>query len=301
MHQPARAELPHTASADTPGFSLQAGRVQGDPALAPGRELAGRVLASKVPVVTVYFWIIKVLTTGMGEAASDSLVRAGGALAVAVAAVALVASFFVQFAVSRYIPGVYWLAVVMVSVFGTMAADVPHALGIPVWATSTGYLLAVLAIFWVWRRNEGTLSFSSITTRRREAFYWAAVLATFALGTAVGDLTAFTWGWGALASGVIFALLFALPGAARRWLGFNAVAAFWTAYILTRPLGASFADWMGGSARRGGLGLGMPVTTLVWTIAIVGFVVFLAATHRDDRSARATQHPGAAREETTRQ
>jgi uncharacterized membrane-anchored protein len=300
MHQPGRAELRHTGSTDSPGAPAQPGRAPDDMAMAPGQVLAGRVLASKVPVVTVYFWIIKVLTTGMGEAASDSLVRAGGAVAVAAAAVALAASFLAQFAVSRYIPAVYWLAVVMVSVFGTMAADIPHALGVPVWATSAVYLLAVLVIFWVWRRNEGTLSFSAITTRRREAFYWAAVLATFALGTAVGDLTAFSWGWGALASGVIFAVLFALPGAARRWLGFNAVAAFWTAYILTRPLGASFADWMGGSAHRGGLGLGKPMTTLAWSIAIVGFVVFLAVTHRDVRGVRAAQHPGAARGETTR-
>lgn len=275
MHQPARTELPRTPPTDSPGV------------------LAGRALVSKVPVVTVYFWIIKVLTTGMGEAASDSLVRAGGVVAVAVTAVALVASFVAQFAVSRYIPAVYWSAVVMVSVFGTMAADVPHALGIPVWVTSTGYLLAVLAVFWVWRRIEGTLSFSAITTRRREAFYWAAVLVTFALGTAVGDLTAFVWGWGALASGVVFAVLFALPGVARRWFGLNIVAAFWIAYILTRPLGASFADWMGGSAGHGGLGWGKPVTALVWTIAIIGFVVYVAATHRDlRRPGGTTDHAG---------
>lgn len=191
--------------------------------------------ASKVPVVTVYFWIIKILTTGMGEAASGSLVRAGGAVAVAVTAVALVASLVAQFTVSRYLPGVYWLAVVMVSVFGTMAADIPHFLGIPVWATSTAYLLAVLVIFYGWHRAEGMLSFSAITTRRRESFYWAAVLSSLALGTAVGDLTAFAWGWGALASGIIFAVLFALPGLARRRFGFSTVAAFWIAYILTRP------------------------------------------------------------------
>jgi uncharacterized membrane-anchored protein len=240
-----------------------------------------RDLTSKVPVVTVYFWIIKVLTTGMGEAASDSLVQVGGALAVAATAVALVASFVVQFKVSRYIPGVYWLAVIMVSVFGTMAADIPHFLGIPVWATSTAYLLAVVAIFYAWRRAEGTLSFSAINTRRREAFYWAAVLATFALGTAVGDLTAFAWGWGALASGIIFAVLIALPALARRWAGLNTVLAFWLAYILTRPLGASFADWMGGSGRHGGLGWGKPLVAAVWSAAIVAFVGYLAATRRD--------------------
>jgi uncharacterized membrane-anchored protein len=246
-------------------------------------------LANKVPVVTVYFWIIKVLTTGMGEAASDALVRWGGAVAVVVTGLALVASFVAQFRVSRYIPGVYWLAVVMISIFGTMAADIPHFLGIPVWATSTGYLLAVLVIFFVWYRVEGTLSFSAITTRRRETFYWAAVLATFALGTAVGDLTAFSWGWGALASGIIFAVLIALPGLARRWLGLNTVAAFWVAYSLTRPLGASFADWMSGSARHGGLGWGAPVVAAAWSAVIVVFVGYLAITDRDVRAD--AQHP----------
>jgi uncharacterized membrane-anchored protein len=221
----------------------------------------------------------------MGEAASDALVRAGGALAVAVTALALLVSLVAQFMVSRYLPVVYWLAVVMVSVLGTMAADIPHFLGIPVWATSTGYLLAVLAIFYGWYRAEGTLSFSAITTRRRETCYWAAVLATFALGTAVGDLTAFAWGWGALASGLIFAVLFALPGIAHRWLGLNAVAAFWSAYILTRPLGASFADWMSGSSRHGGLGWGAPVVAALWSAAIVALVVYLAVTQRDARNA----------------
>jgi uncharacterized membrane-anchored protein len=244
----------------------------------------GYDLASKVPVVTAYFWIIKVLTTGMGEAASDALVKAGGVVAVAATAVALVASFIAQFKVSRYIPGVYWLAVVMVSVFGTMAADIPHFLGIPVWATSMAYLLVVVVIFYVWHRAEGTLSFSAINTRRREAFYWAAVMATFALGTAVGDLTAFSWGWGALASGIIFAVLIALPAMARRWVGLNTVAAFWIAYILTRPLGASFADWMGGPTRHGGLGWGMALVAGVWSAAIVAFVVYLATTRRDVRA-----------------
>lgn len=264
----------------------------------PGSRPAIGELASKVPVVTVYFWIIKILTTGMGEAASDALVRAGGAVAVAVTGVALVASLVAAFAVSRYVPGVYWLAVVMVSVFGTMAADIPHFLGIPVWATSTAYLLAVLVIFYGWHRAEGTLSFSAINTRRREAFYWAAVLATFALGTAVGDLTAFAWGWGALASGVIFAVLFALPGLARRRFGFNAVAAFWIAYILTRPLGASFADWMAGSSRHGGLGWGAPVVAAIWSAAIVAFVVYLAITHRDVSAEvqPRTQHPARRRD-----
>jgi uncharacterized membrane-anchored protein len=200
-------------------------------------------VASKVPRVTVAFWIVKILTTGMGEAASDALAKAGGLVAVAATGLAFLASLVAQFRVSRYHPGVYWLAVVMVSVFGTMAADVPHFLGIPVWATSSAYLLAVVVIFALWHRSEGTLEFGSINSRRRESYYWAAVLATFALGTAVGDLTAFSWGWGALTAGIVFAALFCPPGAARRWLGLNGVAAFWSAYVLTRPFGASPTGW----------------------------------------------------------
>jgi len=174
---------------------------------------------------------------------------------------------------------VYWLAVVMISVFGTMAADIPHRLGISLWVTSAAYLVAVLAIFAVWHRLEGTLSFSAIDTRRRESFYWAAVLATFALGTAVGDLTARNWGLGYLASGLMFIVLIGLPIIARRWFRLGAVPAFWIAYVLTRPLGASFADWMG--SRRGGLGMGSGLVALLWTIAILALLGYLALTRND--------------------
>jgi uncharacterized membrane-anchored protein len=235
---------------------------------------------SKVPVVAASFWVLKILTTGFGEAASDALVRTFGGVAVAVTAVALVASFVAQFRASRYVPVVYWLAVAMVGVFGTMAADVPHFLGVPLWATTTGYLLAVLAIFLTWYRLEGTLSFAGITAGRREALYWAAVVATFALGTAVGDLTADTWGLGNLASGIGFAVLIVLPVAGHRWLGLNAVAAFWISYVLTRPLGASFADWMGSPSFRGGLGIEMALVAGLWALAIAGVAVHLAVTHR---------------------
>ena len=236
--------------------------------------------ASKVPIVTASFWVLKILTTGMGEAASDALVRAFGGVAVAVTAVALVASFVAQFRASRYVPWIYWLAVAMVGVFGTMAADLPHFLGVPLWATSAGYLLAVLAIFAVWYRLEGTLSFSGITGGRREAFYWSAVVATFALGTAVGDLTAQNWGLGNLVSGLMFAVLIVLPVLARRWFGLSAVAAFWLSYVLTRPLGASFADWMGTPSFRGGLGIEMAIVAASWALAIAGFVTYLAVARR---------------------
>lgn len=239
-------------------------------------------MSNKVPVVTGFFWAIKILTTGMGEAASDWLVRLGGAVAVGVTFVVLVAGLVLQFKVSRYVVWIYWFAVVMISVFGTMAADIPHRLGISLWVTSAAYLVAVLVIFAVWHRLEGTLSFSAIDTRRREAFYWTAVLATFALGTAVGDLSARNWGLGYLAAGIMFIVLIALPLVARRWFRLGAVPAFWIAYVLTRPLGASFADWMG--ARRGGLGMGAGPVALLWTLAIIALLGYLAFTHKDRRA-----------------
>jgi uncharacterized membrane-anchored protein len=250
--------------------------------------------ASKVPIVTSSFWILKILTTGMGEAASDALVRAFGGVAVAATAVALVASFVAQFRASRYVPWIYWLAVAMVGVFGTMAADLPHFLGVPLWAISAGYLLAVLAIFGVWYRLEGTLSFAGITGGRREAFYWAAVVATFALGTAVGDLTAQNWGLGNLVSGIMFAVLIVLPVLARRWFGLSAVAAFWISYVLTRPLGASFADWMGTPSFHGGLGIEMALVAALWALAIAGFVAYPAVTRRGGGAEREILEDGVA-------
>jgi uncharacterized membrane-anchored protein len=170
----------------------------------------------------------------------------------------------------------------MVSVFGTMAADVLHVgLHIP-YLVSTPFFMVVLAVvFVVWHKVEGTLSIHSIHTRRREAFYWATVLATFALGTAAGDLTATTAGLGYLGSGVMFAVVIAIPALACRRFGLNAIFAFWFAYIVTRPLGASFADWMAVSHHRGGLALGLGPVSLGWTIVIFGFVAFLAVTRRD--------------------
>jgi uncharacterized membrane-anchored protein len=239
--------------------------------------------ASTVPTVTVYFWITKVLTTGMGETTSDYLARRLGPVpAVGLAAVALVISLALQAAARRYVAWIYWLAIVMVSVFGTMAADVLHVgLGIPYVVSTVFFAVALAAIFAVWHACEKTLSIHSIHTRRREMFYWATVLTTFALGTAAGDLTATTLRLGYLASGVLFAVVIAVPAVARWRFGLNAVLAFWLAYIVTRPLGASFADWMAVPRSRGGLAYDYGPVSLALTVLIIGFVGYLAVTRKD--------------------
>jgi uncharacterized membrane-anchored protein len=182
-----------------------------------------------------------------------------------------------QLASKRYLPWVYWSTVVMVSVFGTMVADGLHVvLGVPYFASALFFAVVLVAVFAVWYVSEKTLSIHSVRTRRREVFYWATVVVTFALGTAVGDLTATTMGLGYLSSGVVFALVIAVPALGYWKFGLNAVAAFWFAYILTRPLGASFADWLGVSAGRGGLGWGTGPVSVVLAVVIAGLVGFLA-------------------------
>ncbi|MGW0577447.1 COG4705 family protein [Streptomyces sp. NPDC002920] len=189
----------------------------------------------------------------------------------------------VQFAARRYVAWIYWTAIVTVSVFGTMAAEVLHVgLGVPYTLSTPFFLVTLAVVFALWYRGEGTLSIHSIHTRRRESFYWAAVLATFALGTAAGDLTA-TIGFGYLGSAVLYAAAIGVPAVANRWGGLNAVAAFWAAYVITRPLGASVADWMAVGHDRGGLGLGLGPVTMSWTVAILVLVGYLAASCMDIR------------------
>jgi uncharacterized membrane-anchored protein len=233
-----------------------------------------RATAVKVPEVTLVFWVVKVLTTGMGETASDYLARTlDPVVAVGLAAAGLVALLVAQLRADRYRPWLYWAAVAMVSVFGTMAADVLHVvIGIPYAVSTAAFAAAVAGVLLLWHRTERTLDIHSITTTRREAFYWTTVLATFALGTAAGDLTANTQHLGYLTSGVLFAVAIAVPAAAHRWWGLNSVVAFWAAYVLTRPLGASFADWVAVPADRAGLGLGTGPITAVLLVAIVAAV-----------------------------
>jgi uncharacterized membrane-anchored protein len=253
-----------------------------------------RVAVTKVPEITVWFWIAKVASTGMGEALADWLYfRYGTVPTGAVGAVLLIAALVLQFRSQRYNTWLYWLAVVAVSVTGTMAADGLHiVLHLPYTVTTALYAIILAAIFIVWYRSEGTLSIHSITTFRREAFYWAAVMATFALGTALGDLTAYTLKIGFFSSGVIFLVVIAIPAVAHRWFGMNSVLAFWFAYTVTRPLGASLADWLGVPARIGGLDWGRGVVAAVLTIPILIAVGYMAVTHVDvarDASARGMQ------------
>jgi uncharacterized membrane-anchored protein len=248
------------------------------PAPAP---TGSRGVVSKVPEITVLFWVVKVLTTGAGETTSDFLVRSiEPVIAVALGALGLAAALVWQFSVRRCIPAVYWLAVVMVSVFGTMAADVLHVgLGVPYAVSTPGFAILLVGVFVVWFRVEGSLSIHSITSRRREVFYWATVLTTFALGTAAGDLTATTLHLGFFASGLVFTAVIVLPGLAYRTRLLRAVPAFWFAYIVTRPIGASFADWMGLPGYRGGLGWGTGPVSLTLGVIIVALVAVLSVRH----------------------
>jgi uncharacterized membrane-anchored protein len=245
--------------------------------------LANRETLSKVPEVTAFFWIVKALTTAMGESTSDFLVHSlVPEIAVVLGGIAFCIALYLQFGKDRYVPWAYWLAVAMVGVFGTMAADVLHVgLGVPYLVSTIFYAIVLAAVFRTWYRIEGTLSIHSITTPRRELFYWAAVLATFALGTAAGDMTAHTIGIGYFGSVLLFAAIIALPAFGYFRLGWNPILSFWFAYVVTRPLGASVADWLAVSHARGGLALGTGPVSLVLAAAIAAFVYHLARTGKD--------------------
>lgn len=230
----------------------------------------------------------------MGETTSDFLVtHLNPVVGVALGFFGFIVALVLQFRAQKYVPWIYWLTVVMIAVFGTMAADALHVgLGIPYLVSTTFFFFALLGIFFLWYRFEKTLSVHSIYTRRREIFYWSTVMATFALGTAAGDMTATTLGLGYFASGIMFAVLIAVVAASHYAVksilsaehthqSANAVFAFWVAYILTRPLGASFADWMGVPSARGGLGWGTGPVSLVLLVFIVCFVAYLTISHRD--------------------
>jgi len=250
-------------------------------------DLARRTLV-KVPAVTALFWVTKLLTTAMGESTSDYLVKAiNPFVAVALGTLLLVGVLAYQVGTDRYIPWTYWLAVLMVAVVGTMAADVLHKqFGVPYAISSLFFAVVLVVVFVAWHRFEGTLSIHSITTTRRELFYWAAVMATFALGTALGDYTAKTLGLGYFPSAVLFAVLILVPALCYRSGLMGEVLAFWTAYVLTRPLGASIADWLGKPKQISGLGLGDGPVSVGFAVLIV--ICVAALSRRDARSEHQT-------------
>ncbi len=239
-------------------------------------------LASKVPDIIVLFWVVKILTTAGGEATSDYLKTygnfGGGGTEVALFVVALV----LQFALRRYQAFAYWSLAFAIAIAGTGFSDFLHLdVHIPYAGTTLLWAIILAAVFWTWQRSEGTLSIHSITTQRREAFYWATVFATFALGTALGDFTATSLNMGYLASGIFFFVLILLPTLAWWRFGLNPIAAFWMAYVVTRPLGASFADYISKPHNISGIGFGDGPTALVFALAVLVVVCYLAAARPD--------------------
>jgi len=245
---------------------------------------AGRTagVLSKVPDATAAFWVAKLLSTAMGESVSDALGHLIGHVpAVVVGALAFAVALVVQLRCRRYSTWAYWITVAMVGIFGTMAADVMHGLGMTLPMSTALYAIILGVLFIWWHHSEKTLSIHSIDTRRREVFYWGAVLATFALGTAAGDLTASTFRLGYFLSAILFLAIMAVPALGYWKFGMNSVLAFWFAYVVTRPVGASFADWMAAPARRSGLGWGTAWVGGVLAVAVLGCIAFMAVTGRD--------------------
>jgi uncharacterized membrane-anchored protein len=254
-----------------------------------GRFLPAPV-ASKVPEIIGLFWVVKILTTAGGEVTSDYLKKygnfGGGGAEVALFVVALA----LQFATRRYRAFAYWLLAYAIATSGTGISDFLHLdAHIPYIGTTLLWAVVLAVVFWTWKRSEGTLSIHSITTQRREAFYWATVFATFALGTAVGDFTATSLHMGYLPSGIFFLVLFLLPALAWLRFGLNGVVAFWMSYILTRPLGASFSDYISKPSNITGINFGNGPTALLFAVATIFAVSYLAIARPDIQSLSAAK------------
>ena len=245
-----------------------------------------RQMLNKVPEVTLFFWIIKILCTTVGETAADFLnttLNLGLNGTSLVMGALLIVILFFQFRTKKYIPSIYWLAVVFISVVGTLITDnLTDNLGISLTVTTIVFAIMLAITFAIWYFNEKTLSIHSIVTRKRETFYWLAILFTFALGTASGDLMAESLNLGYLLSAFIFAGLIATIAVAHYRFKLDAVLAFWVAYILTRPLGASIGDYLSQAQGDGGLGMGTTMTSTLFLIAILGLVIYLTTTRRDE-------------------
>jgi uncharacterized membrane-anchored protein len=233
---------------------------------------------SRVAQVSLLFWVVKILTTGAGETGADFLDHAyDPVIVVLLSFLALVLALIWQLKSGRFSALKYWTTVTVLSVFGTLAADAVHVVvGVPYWLSTLVFAVALIAALAVWYAREGTLQMSEITTFPREAFYWAVVIITFALGTAAGDWLAMGLNLGFLGGTFVFASLFAIPLIAKRWIPTQQTALFWLAYTFTRPMGASFADWLALPPERGGLGYGTLAVTLLWLV-LIAVVVFASS------------------------
>jgi len=262
--------------------------------------VAPEPLSVKVPEkITILFWVIKLLTTAGGEATSDYLKTYGNIGGGGTEVVLFVVGLALQFRTRRYRAIAYWFFAYAIAISGTGLSDFLHLdVGIP-YAGTTALWAAILgAVFWVWHHNEQTLSIHSITTRRRETYYWATVFVTFALGTALGDFTATTLGLGYLASGIVFGVVILIPAVAWGRLGLNAIVAFWFAYVVTRPLGASFADYISKPRNISGVDFGDGPTALVFALVCSALVAYLVVARSDIDQPRSTPpqrdaHPAA--------
>ncbi len=235
---------------------------------------------NRVPEVTPGFWLIKLLAVTMGETAADFLavnLGLGLATTTVLMTAVLVGAMVLQFRQQRYVPSWYWLAVVLISIVGTLITDnMTDALGIPLLASTIGFTIALAATFALWFASERTLSIHAVFTFRREAFYWLAILFTFALGTAAGDLVSEAFNVGFAATGLLFGLIIASLALGYFTFGLDGIWAFWLCYIFTRPLGASFGDLLAQPTEFGGLGLGTIVTSLVFLVLIAGTVAVMS-------------------------
>jgi uncharacterized membrane-anchored protein len=251
-------------------------------------------VASKVPEVILLFWVVKILTTAGGEVTSDYLKTYGNFVGGGIEVALIVIGLGVQFETRRYRAFAYWFLAYAIATTGTGVADFMHLdLHIPYAGTTILWALVLAAVFWGWQRSEGTLSIHSIYTQRREGFYWATVFATFALGTALGDFTASSLGIGYLASGIFFSVVILIPPLLRWQFGLGSIAAFWMSYVVTRPLGASFADWISKPPSITGLGFGNGPTALVFAAATLIMVAYLAIARPDIQpSVEAHAEPG---------
>jgi uncharacterized membrane-anchored protein len=251
----------------------------------PRASSYGRRMLNKVPEITVYFWVIKVLCTTVGETFADNInenLGLGLANTSYVMTAVLIAVLVAQFRTRRYVPGVYWLAVVSISVVGTLLSDnLAENFHVPLETTTIAFAAILICVFATWYRSERTLSVHTIVTTRREAFYWLAILFTFALGTSAGDFLSEQLELGYLPTLGIFAGAIAVIAFLHFALRMNAILSFWLAYILTRPLGASIGDYLASPKAEGGLGLGTTLTSVIFLSTILALVVFLAISKRD--------------------